>query len=239
MRKLTNEKGIKRMYRVEDKFCCCAQEMFQLQRRLDAALQRDTYEKGENGYRVVSLYFDDLADSGLIDTKEGNDNRRKYRIRIYNDSLQTIKLEVKEKRGNRVRKMAKYITEDEMRKLIRGQSIEADPVVKDPAFLFNLAIKTQGLRPKVIVVYERKAYLYPPGNVRITFDRNLRVSRQVEDFGQPKIDYDLIKGEDAILEMKYDEFIPSFLTQLLETGSLQQVSYSKYQLCRETYEKRF
>lgn len=223
------------MYRVEDKFCCCAQEMFQLQRRLDAVLQRDFYEKSMDGYRVASLYFDDLADTCFVDKKEGNNDRRKYRIRIYNDSLQVIKLEVKEKRGDRVRKRSRCITEEEMRRLICGQCIEAASSVEDPAFLFNLAIQTRGLRPKVIVTYERKAYLYPPGNVRITFDRDLRSSCRVEAFGRQGIAYDFIKGQDAVLEIKYDEFFPSFLTQLLETDSMQQTSYSKYQLCRESF----
>ena len=36
-----------------------------------------------------------------------------------------------------------------------------------------------------------------------------------------------------MLEVKYDEFIPDFLLQLLELGELQQSAYSKYQMCRE------
>ena len=36
-----------------------------------------------------------------------------------------------------------------------------------------------------------------------------------------------------MLEVKYDEFIPGFLLQLLELGNMQQSAYSKYQLCRE------
>jgi hypothetical protein len=31
-----------------------------------------------------------------------------------------------------------------------------------------------------------------------------------------------------ILEVKYDDFIPDFITRLLETGSLQQTAFSKY-----------
>ena len=36
----------------------------------------------------------------------------------------------------------------------------------------------------------------------------------------------------CVLEVKYDEFIPDFLVQLLELGNMQQTAYSKYQLCR-------
>lgn len=120
-----------------------------------------------------------------------------------------------------------------MERLMRGDCIEEEGSAEDPATLFNLAIRTQGLRPRVIVAYERKAYVYEPGNVRITFDRNVRASGRVEDFGQKKISYEFLREYDKVLEVKYDAFMPDFLVQLLELGSMRQSAYSKYQLCRE------
>lgn len=221
------------MYRVEDKYNCSETELYMLQKRMEAVLRPDSNEGGPEGYRIVSLYFDDLTDSCLGDTADGVNRRNKYRIRIYNDSLDIIKLEVKTKQDNRIRKQSKTISRAEMESLMRGECIAEDGSLEDPATLFNLAIKTGGLRPKVIVAYERKAYVYEPGNVRITFDRNVRASSRVEDFGQKNISYDFLREYDKVLEVKYDEFIPDFLLQLLETGNLQQSAYSKYQLCRE------
>lgn len=83
------------------------------------------------------------------------------------------------------------------------------------------------------MTYERKAYVYEPGNVRITFDRNVRASSRVEAFGEKNISYDFLREYDKVLEVKYDELIPGFLLQLLELGNMQQSAYSKYQLCRE------
>ena len=166
-------------------------------------------------------------------------NRRsKYRIRIYNDSLDVIKLEVKTKRDNRIFKRSKTITRAQMESLMRGECIEDGASAEDPATLFNLAIRTQGLRPKVIVAYERKAYVFEPGNVRITFDRNVRASGRVEDFGRKNKSYDFLQEYDKVLEVKYDEFIPDFLLQLLETGRMRQSAYSKYQLCRECVDRQ-
>ena len=99
----------------------------------------------------------------------------------------------------------------------------------------NVNVKYNPCSPKVIVAYERKAYLYGPGNVRITLDRHVRASRQTERFGTTDISYDALTGPDAVLEVKYDEFLPAFLKQLLELNTLQQTSFSKYQLCRERY----
>lgn len=221
------------MYRVEDKYNCTETQLVMLQARMDAVLRQDVNEGGPEGYRITSLYFDDLADSCLRDTVDGVNRRSKYRIRIYNDSLDVIKLEVKTKRDNRILKRSRTITEAQMERIMRGECIEDGASAKDPATLFNLAIRTQGLRPKVIVAYERKAYVYEPGNVRITFDRNVRASSRVEDFGKKNISYDFLREYDKVLEVKYDEFIPEFLVQLLETGSMWQMAYSKYRLCRE------
>ena len=221
------------MYRVEDKYNCSETQLVMLQSRMEAALRPDSNEGGPEGYSIVSLYFDDLQDSCLQDTEDGVNRRNKYRIRIYNDSLDVIKLEVKTKQDNRIQKQSKTISRAEMESLMRGECIAEESSFEDPATLFNLAIKNEGLRPKVIVAYERKAYVYEPGNVRITFDRNVRASSQIENFGQKNISYDFLQEYDKVLEVKYDEFIPDFLRQLLEVGNMQQSAYSKYQLCRE------
>lgn len=224
------------MYRVEDKYCCSAQEMYCLQQILGNVLRSDSNENNKEGYSVSSLYFDDWKDSCLRDTVDGIEVRNKYRIRIYNYSLETIKLEVKEKLDSRIRKKSRKITQDEMRHLMYGECIEDSGIVEDPATLFNLAIRTKGLSPRVIVTYERKAYIYQDGNIRITFDRNVRADEFTENFGKKVREQNWLRDSDAVLEVKYDEFIPDFILQILELGNMRQTSYSKYQLCRERYQ---
>lgn len=222
------------MYRVEDKFCCSEDELYCLQKRLGCVLRSDSNESSIEGYSISSLYFDDYKDSCLLDTVEGNNARRKYRIRIYNHCLDVIKLEVKEKVDNRIFKRSRRINKEELQMLMDGKCIENNSSVDDPVTLFNMAIQTAGLRPKVIVTYERKAFVYEPGNVRITLDRNVRKSDRVFQFGKSDIVYDFLKEYDSVLEVKYDEFMPQFILQLLELGNMQQTAYSKYQLCRES-----
>lgn len=221
------------MYRVENKYNCSENELQILQHRLEGVLKADSNENHPQGYSIISLYFDDLQDTCLHDTEDGVELRDKYRIRIYNNSLETIKLEVKSKKDGYIYKKSKSISKEQLDRLMRGECIENSAAMEDPATLFNLAIRTRGLRPKVIVAYERKAYVFGPGNTRITLDRNVRASKRVEDFGSENISYDFLHEFDKVLEVKYDEFIPGFLLQLLELGNMQQTSYSKYQLCRE------
>lgn len=225
------------MYRVEDKYSCSTNELFLLQSRIGTALQADSNQYSQDGYSIISIYFDDLYDTHLQDTIDGNSHREKYRIRIYNNSFDTIKLEVKYKQYNRILKKSKSISYADMQLLLSGNPIACNSSLDDPATLFNIAIKESGLRPKVIVAYERKAYVFPSGNVRITFDRNIRSSNSIEHFGNPNLTYDIPEERNSILEVKYNEFLPGFIAQLLELGNMQQTSYSKYRICREVYTK--
>ena len=93
------------MLRVEDKYILPPGDYLEMDRRLNAILPPDLNGSPE-GYRISSLYFDDLYDTNYYDTVSGNPIRRKFRIRIYNDSFDSIKLEVKTKQYSRSQKEA-------------------------------------------------------------------------------------------------------------------------------------
>lgn len=223
------------VYRVEDKYNCSEQELLVLQARLGAVLWTDRNQPDSNGYMITSVYFDDYADSHLREVQEGNQVRQKFRLRIYNRSFDVIKLEVKRKKYNRILKLSSCITKIQMHQLLRGECIEdAAPSEESAVTLFNIAIMERGIRPKIIVEYDRTAYIYEPGNVRITIDRNLRGSSDIGAFRkQDWRAYPLIYEGGQILEVKYDEFLPGFIAGLLELGNLNQTSNSKYRICRE------
>lgn len=121
-----------------------------------------------------------------------------------------------------------------MRRLLKEKCIEdGDPSLDNPVTLFNLAISEKKLSPKIIVEYDRKAFVYEPGNVRITLDRNIRGSMDIDAFAEcraPQFQY--LQEENQVLEIKYDEFLPGFIAGILESGNMNQVSFSKYKLCR-------
>lgn len=200
------------MFRVEDKYLLSHTSMWELENRISAILKSDSHNIDNNGYKISSLYFDDINDTCLRDTLSGNPIRNKYRLRIYNDSLDTIKCEVKSKLYNRTLKNSKTISKDDMLSLCIGDCIEDTEDSSDPRFCFNTAIKTNLLRPRVIVTYERQSYISELGNVRITFDRNVRASRLTESFGCSDIIYDYpAKEQRNILEVKYDGYIPNYI----------------------------
>ena len=221
------------MIRVEDKYWCSERDMLLLESRVKAVLRPDPMAGGRP-YQITSLYFDDRNDSCWQTAEDGVSERKKYRIRIYNNNPNLIKLEVKYKSYNRVFKRSRTIPRADAEKLMRGECIE-DPreSMDNPVTLFNLAIKTDLLRPKIIIDYNRTAYTFTPGNVRITFDRNLRASRDISSFLNGDTAFTPVKDTDKILEVKYDEFLPGFIARLLEFGNMNQTAYSKYRLGRE------
>lgn len=226
------------MYRTEDKFLCSEQEFLILQSRISAILRCDANTNSNLGYKITSVYFDDMNDSNYMDSESGIQERKKYRIRIYNDSFDVIKLEVKYKFNNKVLKKTKIIDFKDMLLLLHGYCIkDEDMSIESPVTLFNLAIRENLLRPKVIVEYDRAAYVYASGNVRITFDRNVRCSTDFKRFVQGNTgQYQIVPELSRILEIKYDELIPGFILQVLENGNMQQISYSKYVICRDCKE---
>ena len=119
-----------------------------------------------------------------------------------------------------------------MDRLICGECIDCTYGQDDPATLFNLAIKETDLRPKVIVTYERKAFVYDWGNVRITLDRNVRGSNDILHFGKKELAYDFVRECDAVLEVKYDEFLPDTIKQILNEVHLTKTAFSKYYYAR-------
>ena len=232
------------MYRVEDKYQLNNLQMYILEHRISSILNPD-FHSGTTGYEISSIYFDDMYDTHYEDTIDGIDKRDKYRIRIYNNSFETINLEVKHKLHNRIKKDSCRITYEEYLQLMDSTPLSnsnygsLDGASQNLAISqFNTAIKTRGLVPKVIVTYHRNAYINEAGNVRITFDRNVRACKNFSLFGQEECYSDSVSllddAESAILEVKYDEFLPDYIANTLELGSLWQTSYSKYALCRDT-----
>ena len=75
---------------------------------------------------------------------------------------------------------------------------------------------------------------YAAGNVRITFDWNVRTTMYHQKFLEEKV-YDVeavqCPGE-MIMEVKYDAFLPRVIQDLIQMDGVRQQSFSKYGACR-------
>ena len=219
-------------YRNEWKYQVSGAELTVLAARIAPLLRPDGHHR-PGGYAIRSLYFDDFSNSCLRENEAGVDNRRKYRLRLYNGDTGLIKLEIKEKLHGMTHKRACTVTPEQCRAILQGTPPPVGPDSPAPMNLLAAAMRTRGLAPKVIVEYERTAYVSRVGNVRVTFDRNVSASASVDRFLEERLPLTPIlpRGQ-HVLEVKYDELLPDPVAQVLELGRLRRTAFSKYYLSR-------
>ncbi len=96
-----------------------------------------------------------------------------------------------------------------------------------------MKMKNEFLRPKTIVDYTREAYMYSPGNVRITIDSKIKTGILSNDlFNKNLSTISTYPPGYSILEVKYDEFLPEVISDILQTNEHRSTSVSKYAACR-------
>ena len=219
-------------YRHELKFQCDELQLSIIQNRLQGILKRDSHVK--NGfYTVRSMYFDNYENRCFFENENGVEPRKKYRIRIYNTDKTRISLECKRKEYGMTNKSSCLITQKQYLDIFNGRALTNDLSGSVLLREFLIQIRTQQFRPSVIVEYERTPFVYDIGNVRITIDRNIRSSNSYSDFFNERlVSRAVLPQGQQLLEVKYNTFLPSFILDVLQTGELQQTTFSKYYICR-------
>lgn len=206
-------------------------DMLSLRSRLSAVMQQDSH--AVNGrYKIRSLYFDNFRDKALLEKINGVNAREKFRVRYYNDDLSLILLEKKSKIHGLCSKDQAVITLEEAR-LIANKDIESlsasgKPLVKELYY----KMRTEGLEPKTIVDYIREPFIYVPGNVRVTLDYDIRTGLTGTDFLTS--DCVMVPAGNApiILEVKWDEFLPAVIRDVVQVPGTHTSAFSKYAACR-------
>ena len=90
----------------------------------------------------------------------------------------------------------------------------------------------RGLRPKTIVDYTREAFVYAPGNVRVTLDYDIRTGLGSTDFLNARCVTIPAGDAPVILEVKWDAFLPSVIRDAVRLEGRQASAFSKYAACR-------
>lgn len=221
-------------YRHEYKYMIDAKQQAVLMLKAFALMQKDKYASEQGKYQITSLYFDDYQNSCFYENESGTDPRSKFRIRYYNNDTAHLKLEKKSKNHGMTRKESCTISKEQCLMLMNGRiPVITDDMSKEQAVLFS-EMMLRNMLPKVIVSYERVPYVCQAGNVRITFDDNLTASCDIDafldgTFGKRPI---MEKGM-SVLEVKWDELIPSHIRENLQIDNLRWTAFSKYYLCRK------
>lgn len=224
-------------YRNELKYLVEAQDLVVIEEKIERLMPRDPYADEETGaYVVRSLYFDSYEDDCYHNNEFSLGKRKKFRIRMYGKDMSLILLEKKEKENNKSRKYSCRLTLAEYWQLFYGDVsalywTTADVLLKE----FCLAIMMKLFKPKVVVHYERTPFVYFPGNVRVTLDKNISCSPEIGQFLSGEyLTVPVLETGQHLLEVKYDEILPDFLKQVIQLDTLEQATFSKYYISRLT-----
>ena len=228
-------------YRHEQKYLINYRDYKLVQLRLKDLLARDENVSSDGAYTVRSLYFDDYYNRAYHDKYMGVPNRVKYRIRIYNQSENTIRLERKVKNDQYILKQSALLTRDNVNNILQGNYDFLLQSSDDLHKIFYHECVSNLMRPRVMVEYEREPYVVDAGNVRVTFDSNIRAG--LEGFDIFNCEMPMVEALDPgllVMEVKFTEFLPNIIRRVLPNDAADYAAVSKYILCCDkTMHKRY
>lgn len=218
-------------YRHEWKHQISLSDRIALRQRLGAVARPDGHAR-DGRYLIRSLYFDSPGDRCLREKLDGVSRREKFRLRCYDGDTSLIRLEKKSKQGGLGKKEGDLVTAGEVRALLEGDLSWMTGSGRTLVWELYQKMHTQLLRPRTIVDYTREAFVYPPGNVRVTIDTDIRTGLRCTDFLDP--DCPTIPAGDApaILEVKWDEYLPEIIRSAVQLPGCRASAFSKYAACR-------
>jgi hypothetical protein len=199
-------------------------------RHLAPYMQRDPHlDRTNPAYRVNSVYFDSADHRFFWEKVDGVRFRRKVRIRCYGkEPPENAFLEIKQKIEMTTQKRRSvYPLSELIDSLVdRSPGSLAGKVGEE----VELMVCEYGLRPKILVVYDRDAYMGTmEKSLRVTFDSNCRYrqTRLFELDSMRNAGY-FLHPSLRIVEIKFDNLIPRWLVSLIRRFEFSPNRISKY-----------
>lgn len=221
------------MLRQELKYALGRGEYAAIRQRCGVVMHLDPHVGPAGYYDITSLYFDDLGDTALMQNYSGVSRREKFRVRMYNNDTRTLHLEKKIKYGGLGMKKSCPISAEQLRRMLDGDlgwmMGTGYPLMQE----LYCRMRTDLLRPKTIVAYRREPFVYDPGNVRVTFDFDIRSGICNPDMLSGDALLVPTNPDRVILEVKYDAFLPDIIRMVVQEGTPRVQAFSKYAACRQ------
>lgn len=202
--------------------------------QLSHVMSIDKHSNGLSGYKVRSLYFDSINDECLYQKQSGLLNRDKIRLRTYGDpTAESAKLEIKSKSNQFINKKSVLVSSDIANSMSNGNYSPLLDLQNPVSNWVYTTMVSRAYTPKVIVEYQRLAFVYPVSNLRITFDMNLRSNiTHTNLFSSVNDSMPVIHEQKQIMEVKFEKFIPDHIKRILSGVAVERSAISKYTLAR-------
>jgi len=200
-------------------------------------------------YTVRSLYLDSHKLITYNEKLDGVKDRKKFRIRCYNEQNEYSKvfLEIKRKDVDHIMKdrakvkytsLEKFLYSGDM-SLIESSGTSSS-IKKDNARKFMYYFHYHILQPAVLVNYEREALECKFGSgLRVTFDKNVRAKKAV-DYKNLFTDdgFKAALKDHFVLEVKFHRVLPNWMPRVLRKYNIIRESSPKYAMSVNTARDR-
>lgn len=219
--------SVLRVKRNEFKHMISYEDAVKLQKRLSCLLSLDEFSQ-DGSYRVKSLYFDSINNVDFVSKINGEDIKKKIRLRIYDEDAEIAKLELKAKEGIYQEKTSVLLSRQDAKAVCGG---DFSILLHDPgeeALRLYTKLVLGCYAPAAIIEYDRLAFMYPEYNTRITFDSYVRSSELNLDLYDRNIAMTPILTDAVILEVKYNDKLLGFISETLRHFQLTNIAASKY-----------
>jgi SPX domain protein involved in polyphosphate accumulation len=235
---MTDITTVRRFNRYELKYVIPVRRCAAIMADLEGFVVPDPHS-GENGYRLVSLYYDSPGLDFFWAKVDGLKYRRKLRVRIYAEQdiehTSHAMVEIKQRTNRTVQKRrielplatAEALCSGSVGLRDLGSLDDLDQEVASEVLYLKSAMH---LAPSAITAYRRVAYVgsrYESG-LRITFDTDLRGRTHALRVNADVDNVPLLSPEWCVLEVKTDDTVPDWVTSLLARHRCKIQRVSKY-----------
>jgi len=201
----------------------------------------------EKHYTVRSIYFDTPEYDCYFEKVEGLKHRKKFRLRGYNQLEKSnghVFFEIKRKYEDPILKNRAPSLFEEAVDFFEKDTLadyhpdkEHYPLAEENLQRFFYHYHNEKLRPVVLVIYEREAWLGKHDKtIRVTFDKNLRsvAFPSLDDlYCENRVRRSLTNS--FILEIKFNDHFPAWMKPIIGALGLKRQSASKYVISINTH----
>jgi hypothetical protein len=229
---------IRKFNRFELKYLLSLQQTERFKSALQAYVVPDEHGHNDGRYTLASLYYDSPDLRCYRENEAGLKVRRKLRIRRYETGEvltdeSPVFVEIKQRYDRVTQKRRTIMPYREALRLCNDRQIPnhgpGDKVLIEEIYVF---LWQYNLRPASIVRYDRQALTgtdYDTG-LRVTFDTALSFQAHQLHLHEQPSGLPMLPANLAVMEIKVNERIPLWLTDMIAAHNLRLVGVSKY--CR-------
>jgi hypothetical protein len=230
--------AIRKFNRFELKYLITLKQAERFKSALRAYLVPDENGHHNGRYTLSSLYYDSPDLRCYRENEQGLKFRRKLRIRRYETGEvftdeSPVFLEIKQRYDRVTQKRRTALPYHEALRLCNDRQIPdhgpGDKALIEEIYVF---LWQYNLRPVSIVRYDRQAFTgteYDRG-LRVTFDTSLSFQAHQLHLHEQPSGLPMLPANSVVMEIKVNERIPYWLTDMIAAHNLQRVGVSKY--CR-------